>query len=1001
MDLVDDLDYDSWETLLEKLDQGADVTTYPFSSDSLDPLSLGFDPDPATVLQDPNRHAASNDAQTVPWPDLRDSDMLVEANAVESYPDGGWGDALQMGEAVEDAPPFEVAPGRLELSASPPDAPDETLWDIGTQDTMSASLASLPAVETTPEPTHSEGFCELYGSRDSSSMPLAGWTDQNVYANPLPSSTGAAVWPRNQQDFQLSPDSAVTIETPPSISSVPPLSPEPVAGSCGKRVKPPLDTTPTTRPQLRGKNSQVKKTHNAIERRYRQKLNAGMTALRDSVPELRAVSQGNLGSDGESGGPEDPLALRLNKSTILSKAVEYIKRLERRNSRLAQQYEVQKSQLDAFQRFNAAGCNGGSPNFVDNQNLFYDVDLGGSPGGTMQFQLPQQQGRELAGQPALSPGRSLPRVHNRRGGGGGGRKMSRGTLSKLMIGSMGCTMLAEGLREREQGGGASAGRGLFALPLEMIHGLRHLLALPGGGALTGVHGNPFSPDLLVLARVVLIIGAIIYILSPSSFDPAPKSMKESILTPPTTAALGSGVSPVVVRREAWLTAIQTIRFPSHSFLREPVALITTFLSYCLRFAFGAEIYARLTGATKEQESARIKAWESALDAQLAGGDADISNTRLALSLVASFSLPATSAALMLRALHIRVLLMNSGYVLERISTRLARRYWNEARLLHKTATGDTSCVVGTVTGPEGLPPHLAALLDMEYHDVMLDDILRRAHNLVWGYPTSEGVQDMDEGIDAVVEDFSIRTPLDALAAWWSSFTLHRGLIRHLEATDVETREKENPEVTRCVRAAIQVAPPMSGARLRALVARAVLSPADNSRASLSSALEALPNCEIYRVQASKLVARSAASAVTMAGIRVAVRCAMALVSLNHSAGAGGRFASIRFIRNLSPDDGRGGSSAASHLDTRIGLLGFTAAWKALNAFAADEGLAPESREVVEGVALGLRVWMGGEKGRRCGLGRPERARIVDMCLEIGKRCLRTNDGKGEVEGEGE
>ncbi|KAI9857204.1 MAG: hypothetical protein M1813_008566 [Trichoglossum hirsutum] len=1010
MDLVGDIDYDSWGALLEKLDQGADEPISSTQSHSIPSFSLGSPDsgfDLASAPPDPYQYANSKDA---PWLALPDSSMLVGADVAQPYKGVDWGGTFQMDETNEGVSTLEDAPGRLQLSASPPDVgrpPAQMLWNTGTRDTVSVSLASLPTIGTTVEPFDSQGFYGLDQSTDNPSTPLAQETDQSIYANPLslrdqplPSSTVAAIEPMSWQDFQLMPETTFP-PGPPGLRDVPSLSPEPIPEGSSKKRKPPLDTTPTTSSRGQGKSAEKKKTHSAVEKRYRRNLNAKMAALKDCVPSLRAVSQGNLGSDGESGDPEDLMAPKLNKSTVLSKAVEYIQQLERRNSRLTHQCETQGTQLNAFQRLDAAGRIGGSSDFTGDQNSLFDVDLGGDLRirqtiGMAQFQQPQQQARELAGQSALSPRRSPPRIQSH----GGGRKVSGGALSKLMVGSMGCMMFAEGFRERGRDGETPAGRGLFALPLEVIHGFRHLLARPGGGTLAGVLGSPSSADLLLLVKVVLIIGAVVYILSPSFFDPAPKGMKESIPAPSVTAVPSSGVSPVVVRRKAWLTAIQTIQFPRHSFLREPVTLVMVFLSYCLRFAVGADTYARFAGTTKEQESARVKAWEVALDAQLTGGDVDMSKTRLALSLMASLSLPGTPARLMLRALHIRVLLMDSGYVLKRISTRLARHYWNEARALYTITTGDASAAVGIAIDLESLPPHLATLLGMDCDNVMLDDTLRRVHNLVWGRPTSEGMQGMDEGMNAVVEDFSIRTPLDALAAWWSSFALHRGLIGHLEVTGIETKEKENTEVNRCIRDAIRVAPPTSGAHLRALVARAVLSPPDSSQNSLSSALKALPNCEIYRVQASKLVARSAASVVTMAGIRVAVRCAMALVSLHHSAAPdGGRPAAIKFLKDLSPaggDDDRG--SSASHLGTRIGLLGFVAAWKTLNVFAADEALQLAAREVVEGVALGLRVWMGGERGRRCGLGRAERTRIVDACLEVGKRVL-TAGAEGEVGGD--
>jgi hypothetical protein len=59
----------------------------------------------------------------------------------------------------------------------------------------------------------------------------------------------------------------------------------------------------------------------------------------------------------------------------------------------------------------------------------------------------------------------------------------------------------------------------------------------------------------------------------------------------------------------------------------------------LRNAIGSHGYALLTGITEQEELARVKAWVIALDAQLAGGDVEVSKSRLTLTLLASGTLP--------------------------------------------------------------------------------------------------------------------------------------------------------------------------------------------------------------------------------------------------------------------------------------------------------------------------------------------------------------------------
>src|SRR5690606_36164316 len=133
-----------------------------------------------------------------------------------------------------------------------------------------------------------------------------------------------------------------------------------------------------------------------------------------------------------------------------------------------------------------------------------------------------------------------------------------------------------------------------------------------------------------------------------------KSEKTTIQHPILTAA-PSLASPVEVRRRAWLTAIQTVSVPGNSILLELAYLGLKFMKLGLRRLVGWDGYSLITGMTIDAEIARVKAWIIALDAQLAGGDENITHARLLLSLLASFTLPATPQRLMLNALHIKIL----------------------------------------------------------------------------------------------------------------------------------------------------------------------------------------------------------------------------------------------------------------------------------------------------------------------------------------------------------
>lgn len=121
------------------------------------------------------------------------------------------------------------------------------------------------------------------------------------------------------------------------------------------------DNNRSYRPRMRS-------SHNVIEQRYRNKINDKFAALQESVPTLRTISKRkSLKSDSVEEEPvvdldeefnklssttSDDLeglepARKLNKGTILTKSVEYIKFLELKNSRMRAQQEelIEKAKL--------------------------------------------------------------------------------------------------------------------------------------------------------------------------------------------------------------------------------------------------------------------------------------------------------------------------------------------------------------------------------------------------------------------------------------------------------------------------------------------------------------------------------------------------------------------------------------------------------------------------------------------------------------------------------
>jgi hypothetical protein len=534
-------------------------------------------------------------------------------------------------------------------------------------------------------------------------------------------------------------------------------------------------------------------------------------------------------------------------------------------------------------------------------------------------------------------------------------------MGKLMVGSLAGLMVLEGLVEREQSQEEPAGRGLFALPIDLLSILTPRVSL----GLSTVH--------IPLAKLLLIFGAFFYLVAPL-FDSKPKLKRKApsavLLSPAPSLA-----SPVEVRRKAWLTAIQTVWVPQHNFILEAAALGLKTLKLSIRRIIGWEGYAHLTGITKEQEAARVKAWEIALDAQLTGGDAEISKSRLLLTLMASGTLPDTPARLMLKALHIRIVLCelgNSGqgswWMVDNLSAKVARSYWNAARSEHRITANMAS---KQNTDVEPLPDHLAALIERDCDEVLVPAVVQRAYNLAWNKPSAEKTT-VDTPMDAVVEDFAICSPLDALAAWYSSLVLNNGLASTLPTKNSSPKESVISDLDLALRSA----PPNSQAQLRALVAKAVVFE-DNRDAHIAAALEALPSTPkpaeagFINIVGNGFVARDVRKALTLA------KC----LSLTAASTPEACRRAIFVVNN-------------THLpEVTTTLLSFVAGHKVLTQFIADDALRSETSCGLERIASSLRLWVGHDTGRRSGLSSKTRSRIVSSCLDASKTLVGLSEKK--------
>ncbi|KAH7330400.1 hypothetical protein BKA65DRAFT_509341 [Rhexocercosporidium sp. MPI-PUGE-AT-0058] len=730
-------------------------------------------------------------------------------------------------------------------------------------------------------------------------------------------------------------------------------------------------------------NPPIKKTaHNMIEKRYRTNLNDKIAALRDSVPSLRIMTKSARGEDTADDREElqglTP-AHKLNKATVLSKATEYINHLEKRNKRLQDENVEQKARLAAFETLFRSGSMGFNPAPPMNNPFQFNPDYstpGPSPGGLEpQGMIPiPDDVRRLQGQMNQQTF-PVPQEHYRQAMGPNGWN-NNGYFGKLMVGSLAGLMIMEGFSEAEQEQDAPGARGLFALPVQLLRSLSSALHSSLEINTLGYHLS--ASRILGYLKLFFVVGAVLYVFLPSLFTVKPKSKGKTQSGSPSAAP--SLASSIQVRRQAWLTAIQSVWVPRHNFFLEAAALMLKMVKLSMRNVIGVQGYTYLTGITQQQEAARIKAWTIALDAQLAGGDVEVSKSRLTLTLLASGTLPDTPARLMLKALHIRVLLWEVGnagfngfYMFHEAAAKMARWKWNEAKHLQNLVSHTKE------KQEDELPDYLAALLQEECDDVLVDSIGQRAYNLAWNLPTTSNAEGSRDGMDGVVDDFAIRSPLDAVAAWYSTLVLQRALAKSLQTAEDDLVAQKS--IIEDIALAIKTAPIGSRAQIRALVARAVLVKEKRGK-SIAESIQALGPLEKSGSKTASSLINTSTSVVGLPDIKMSLRCAMAIAHIERFPAPSNPVTAHRIISTVSP--------------VNLTLLGFTAAFKLMERINGHDLVANSCSHTLEKLAGGLRIWIGGKNDDIGVLDREVKKVMVDRCLSISRRIVGMQDAGYET-----
>lgn len=620
-----------------------------------------------------------------------------------------------------------------------------------------------------------------------------------------------------------------------------------------------------TRPGSRdGRIASVQnKSHSIVEKRYRTNLNDKIADLRRSVPSLRADS---------SSSPEAKKLLaapKHNKSTILTKAIEYIHHLEQRNAYLENVNASLRSQarnadselVDSADTVNAELSNPPNAGLEDSPSATENsLTTSDAPQGMIRVPDEIRLLRNTAPQEHYADrtsGTQQPGAHfSIRGG-----KL----IGKLMLGSLAGLMVMEGSmgnrKDREND------RGLFALPFSVS-----LPTLPPVWPLQGhLESFPYAYLLLPVIKGLLIFCILGLILFLYLFNSKPKlSLKHAT---GGKSRSRSSASPIEVRENAWLTAIQTLKVPRHSWFPEMMALILETGAYIVRQLLGWVIYSWLMGRSEEEEIARVRAWEIAIDAQLTGGDAEVSRSRLVLTLWAAGTLPKTPARLMLKALHLRIMFWQASrwpricWILNLAASRLAQYQWTLAKRMLDT--------VDVTTGSanfEPLPDHLLALLQRPAEAVMTDLAIQQAHNLCWNRSastTSEAVV-----LDDSAEDTAMRGPLDALALWSSSLILQEALVNFFDSGETDQAHLSQIET------ALRTAPPGSSSSIRALAAKTIFSEVDRME-NIDKLLQALPSASAVIFPGS-LSEASPFSSTVCNEVLTSIECAKELDTLANS-----------------------------------------------------------------------------------------------------------------------
>ncbi|QVM10377.1 hypothetical protein D8B26_005038 [Coccidioides posadasii str. Silveira] len=701
---------------------------------------------------------------------------------------------------------------------------------------------------------------------------------------------------------------SVSVEQSPPPHTSANFPPTPVsAGSGRKRKSSEDDGVPGTvsagsmSPPAAKSLPSKKRSHNVIEKRYRANLNEKIAELRDSVPCLRIMYKQRFGGGTTKDDEEEEETIastnKLNKASILSKATEYIKHLEMRNKRLEEENIALKNRLRQLEKSQEQGLAAfppmpnmepspsesmvspesatSSPPSIFSQNAEFSPEASPNPlyppEGLIKVPEYFKRLRPTGPQPHYADSLMSRQGQRYEPGSGDGSGRRGGLANKFMLGTLAGLMVVGTFENQKE---ESSDRGLLSVPIHLLaqgfaYARRHIYVIRTNSWQIRALSHFVLTSLFVVGCAFFVY---LYLFYSRPCRPKSKLQKSQSTVAGTTE----------FRRDAWLTSTQTVGVPRHTFFPEWFAVTSRCFEYLLRCLLGWKLYSILTGISEDDEKGRVKAWDIALDAQLTGGDAEVSKSRLVLTIFAAGTLPRSLSRMMLKSLHCRILLWrvgSSGSIACKISDHiagiLAKYQWQLAQQMQKLTPEDHE---------DALPSHLAYLLQHDCEDVFTDAIVQRASNMIWNRPTQEATDGEDSLLDVVVEDSAIRSPLDAIAAWWSSRALQEALIHSLDVTSADCGTRRREAFERNLEMALKSAPPTSAAYTRAAAIKALFFDEDRV-ANINSVLAALPRPKREPSSSASIFLDSSVPPSVRDEICIAVRCAMIAAILQGQAGA--------------------------------------------------------------------------------------------------------------------